>query len=192
MSTAPLTRPLLWLLLGLSMLAVPLSMIIRKEYALAHGQDIRLRLAPIDPSDPFRGRYMNLSFAIERPSYTVPPEASDDSSQTKRPVYAFLTLDTEGYASVSSLTAKKPTEGLYLRVEILPYSDRIRVPFNRFFLNEEAAPALEKQAAELLRKASAEGKEAPVYATVRLHEGEGVILELVGPEGPLTASAKDW
>ena len=43
-------------------LYVPAKMIFNKEAVLAQGKDYRFKTAPIDPYDPFRGKYIDLYY----------------------------------------------------------------------------------------------------------------------------------
>lgn len=180
-----LTRPFLWLLLGALMLAVPLSMIARKEYVLSQGEVFRFRLAPMDPTDPFRGRYMTLSFEVERLNYDLP--ADDGDPGTEQVIYALLGRDEQGFARITRIEARAPESVPYLRItQARGAGTRLRLPFNRFFLNEDAAAAVEAKAGRLLREAREQDKPNPLHAEVRVKDGEGVVTALLGPDGPLT------
>ncbi len=183
-----LTRPFLWLLLGALMLAVPLSMIARKEYVLSQGEVFRFRLAPMDPTDPFRGRYMTLSFEVERANYDLP--ADDGDPGTQQVLYALLERDDQGFARITRVEAHAPESLPYLRITQPRHAgNRLRLPFNRFFLNEDSAAAVEAKAGKLLREANEQGKANPLHAEVRVKDGEGVVTALLGPDGPLTGKA---
>ncbi len=183
-----LTRPFLWLLLGALMLAVPLSMIARKEYVLRQGEVFLFRLAPVDPTDPFRGRYMTLSFDVERQNYDMP--ADDGDPGTEQVVYAVLVRDEQGFARISRIEAHAPESVPYLRIKQQRHAGtRLSLPFNRFFLNEDSAAGVEEKARKLLLEASTAGKPNPLHAEVRVKDGEGVVTALLGPDGPLTGKA---
>lgn len=179
------TRALLWLLLGCLMIAVPLAMIARKEHTLRAGQTLKFRLAPIDPSDPFRGRYMTLSFDVERGHYAIPPGEESEYSDEGR-AFARLGTDAEGFAKVEQILTSSPTDGSpWLTVIVHRRQGRIEMPFKRFYLNEEKAQAVENEAREWLAADRQAGRPGSVHAVVRLHQGEGVVTELRGPKGPL-------
>lgn len=55
-------RWLLFALLCVAQWAVPLAMVQRAERTLSEGTAYRFRTAPVDPADPFRGRYVTLDF----------------------------------------------------------------------------------------------------------------------------------
>ena len=82
-----------WAALGLVQLAVPLSMIVQKEIVHGEGTELRLRLQPVDPADPFRGRYLALRFAIEDGRYDLPADG-------KGPLFARFRRDAEGFDQI--------------------------------------------------------------------------------------------
>lgn len=184
-------RPLLWLVLGCLMLAIPLSMAARKEYVLRHGQTLRFRLAPVDPYDPYRGRFMALNFEVEDKDYTLPAELKEDGAENRK-VYVRLSVDDEGYARIDDILAYQPDCDLWLVVELRGRgkffgwgANRVVMPFKRYYLNEDSAKAVEDEARDLLVQARRDKKPCPVHAVVRLKDGEGIITELRGPKGPL-------
>ena len=54
--------PILFLLLVLLQLYVPASVVFNQERVLFSGTSYKMQLAPIDPNDPFRGKYIILSY----------------------------------------------------------------------------------------------------------------------------------
>ena len=111
-----------WLLFAVCcaiQIAVPASMILRHEGTLADGSVYRFRCAPVDPVDPFRGRYVALAFEQSRFEGSVPDGLDPGST-----AYATLEQDTEGFAVISSLEETEPREGDYLKVRIEWSSDR--------------------------------------------------------------------
>lgn len=65
-------RITVWLLAGLAalQLAIMTVQITRSEWLLAHGQVIKLQLAPLDPRSLLQGDYVELSYTISRPDWT--------------------------------------------------------------------------------------------------------------------------
>jgi uncharacterized membrane-anchored protein len=56
-----------------AMLAVVLGSIAWNEWELASGTQVRLRVQPVDPHDPFRGEYVDLSYPISNIRIVGPP-----------------------------------------------------------------------------------------------------------------------
>ncbi|WP_404424405.1 GDYXXLXY domain-containing protein [Nibricoccus sp. IMCC34717] len=182
-------RWIFWIVLALAQCGVPASMIIKAERVKRLGAEVRLVLAPIDPSDPFRGRYMALSFEIEREVLAKPSGLRDDV-----PLFLELTVCEDGFAKGTALSVAKPASGLYVEI---PSSDwhegpfdkkngiRVRLPFRRFFVNETRAKAIEAAAQKLTNARRENPSAPPVFARARVSGGQVVLLSLEGPDGPL-------
>jgi uncharacterized membrane-anchored protein len=64
------TRRIAFAVLVAAQLLIPLALIGVNEVALATGEKVTLMTEPIDPLDPFRGRYVELNYEIARlPDY---------------------------------------------------------------------------------------------------------------------------
>ena len=71
-----------FILLVCAQLIVPGSMIWKKDMILVKGKSYKFLTAPIDPYDPFIGKYIVLNFREE--AYTLPPKQDVDDDA---PVY---------------------------------------------------------------------------------------------------------
>ena len=89
----------LFLCLALVQLAVPASMLVRRELTLQYGRQYRFQTAPVDPYDPFRGRYVALALQAN----TAPTLPGIQLTSGQR-VYAMLTEDAAGFATIASLS----------------------------------------------------------------------------------------
>src|SRR5690554_461138 len=65
-----------FILVAIIQLAVPAKMIWDKENVLKSGKEFKFETAPVDPTDPFRGKYIALN-------YKENTYSSDDSSTWK-------------------------------------------------------------------------------------------------------------
>lgn len=161
----------LWAALALAQLGVPAWMIIGQERVLREGRQLRLQTRPVDPADLFRGRYVALAFALEQ----VPRERAEDRLfEPGESAYLELREGADGYAEAAALTKEKPAGELTLPVEVTfvsPPTIGVTLPFNRYYMDENAAPAAE--AAYRDRAADLE-----TWVTVRLLDGRAVIEEL--------------
>jgi uncharacterized membrane-anchored protein len=84
------------------LVAVPLGLIAWNELKLASGQRIVLGVQPVDPEDPFRGQYVDLSYRI---STFVPPRADDGQT-------VYVVLDEEdGVWHGLRMSRDRPPEG---------------------------------------------------------------------------------
>ena len=105
---------LLFILLALVQLYVPAMMILRREEIIATGSEYKFETAPVDPYDPFRGRYITLNFQETRVPVT-------DLSDWKEGdvVYAVLGTDEEGLAIFTEALKSPPdTSQDYLTTQV--------------------------------------------------------------------------
>jgi len=168
----------LFLCLALAQLAVPASMIARHELTLQYGRQYRFQTAPVDPSDPFRGRYV----ALHLQANTAPPLPGIPLTPGQR-VYAILTEDAAGFAAIASLSLTPPGGDTYFQTSVdYVSSDGVHValPFDRYYTDEHLAPAAERAYWQHSRRQTHEA-----YITVRVRKGLAVLEELYIAGKPL-------
>ena len=163
-----------FILLAILQIAVSASRIRKWEDVLRTGTQLRLRTEPVDPYDAFRGRYVALDFEEEIVSAKLGPDLKWGDE-----VYALLREDEEGFARIEKLVKVRPAGGSYLRVKVSYIGidssgddEKIHLlfPFQRFYLEEEIAPAAEKA----YRTSNSED-ERDAYVTIRIKNGYGVL-----------------
>jgi uncharacterized membrane-anchored protein len=126
---------------------VPLSMIKQSEDTAEQGVELKFRTRPVDPSDPFRGKYVRLAFDEETFDMDTVPQLYGGQE-----VFAKLKIDTSGYAVVESLSTEDPGEdALAIKVKLYnAYSDSssqhvdMEFPFNQFYVEESKASDAER------------------------------------------------
>lgn len=163
---------ILFALLALVQLAVPAWMIALHEIILRSGKIIRLRTAPVDPYDAFRGRYVQLGFEpnhapLANPSRTVTP---------RQTVYVLLAQGPDGFARFTGVAPTPPASGDYLQARVSYVADKevfLQLPFSRYYMNEKLAPQAETAYRE---RSSRVAQDA--YVTIRVKNGVGVLEEL--------------
>jgi len=177
------------ILLGIMILAqftVPYSMIHNRENILRKGELFRFKTRPIDPADPFQGRYVWLSFTED---YIPTPENKKLDIHYKTPIYAILETDDDGFAYFTDWSREKPMDGHFLKTRYLGVrSDwnretksrthkglRIDIPFDRYYMDEEKAPRAEQLARDATLNTNC-------WANIRILNGKAVI-ENVFAEG---------
>jgi uncharacterized membrane-anchored protein len=165
---------ILFVLLCLVQLAVPSKMVFAQEDVLHTGHEYRFRTAPVDPYDPFRGKYVTLRFDAE--------EYETDSTQTwmrGEAVYVVLGTDSAGFAIVTSVQRQEPQGDVdYVAAEIqYAYEGRINLhySFDRFYMDENKAPLAEKQYLEANSRLSAQ----EAYAVVYVKKGEAALKDVM-------------
>lgn len=174
------TKSLLFLfgIAALLQLAVPASMILKREHALTHGQVFKFRTAPVDPYDAFRGRFVALGF--DQRSVAVP--ADNDFARGQK-VYALLGEDAEGFATFTDVRRSRPEREPCLRVKIQYVAGataHLQLPFDRFYMDENEAPE-----AERAYRQNSVRSNRNAYVQVRIEKGFGVIEDLYVDDTPI-------
>lgn len=129
---------------------IPAYMIWGKYDVLKNGEEIKVKVAPIDPYDAFRGRYVSLWY-------------DDDMTYEQRQgKYGILEIDENGFAVVKKVVNEKPEDELYLTSKNENY---FYIPLDRYYMEETLAPKAE----EML------SGEKEAYVTIRI-KGEKSVL----------------
>jgi uncharacterized membrane-anchored protein len=156
---------------------VPGSMIYDSQEIITKGVPLKFKCEPVDPNDPFRGKYITLDFDIRQ--FTV------DSSQQfeqRSDVIAVLKNDSAGFAVIADIR-KQPPEGdeLYLKLPINYMSNMNKstelyfdIPFTRFYMEEYKAPA-----AETLYQQGVADTTGNTYALVYVYKGNARIRDVM-------------
>lgn len=166
-------------LLCLAQLYVPASMIRQHERTLTQGEPVKLRCRPVDPADPFRGRYVSLSFELGE-ARTAPRPADKPLPEQ---AWVMLETDEEGFARWGELREEQPESGVYVQTTVYPYwstegeTVHVELPVDRFYMNEEIAPEAERVYFEQVR-----AEPGNCYVTARVLNGM-IVLEQLYIEG---------
>lgn len=159
----------LFLLVTIGQLLVPANIIWSHENTLTNGKVFLFRTQPIDPSDPFRGKYVTLNFQDDKCEIDT-----NNNYNYKEEIYVTISVDTNGFAKPIDVSKEKPSDGDYLKALSRSYyqSNEIRInyPFNRFYMNEEKA-----KPAELAYFESNRDTAQTTYAQVRIKDGHAVL-----------------
>lgn len=161
-------------------LAVPVSMIVKREVTLRSGSVYKFKTRPVDPYDTFRGRYVALGFERDY----VEADKYRDFYRGEE-VYAVLDKDGEGFAYFSGIQRNRPAEDNYIKARIRTHhvhaeKTYIDLPFDRYYMEEGAAPAAERA----YRENSTERKH-DAYVKVKVRSGFAVIEELYIEDKPI-------
>jgi len=165
---------------------VPASMIYRQARTEEAGTLVKFRTMPVDPYDPFRGRYVRLRFDSQSVAL-ADPEKQPVRGQR---VFARVEVDSSGFGRFGEALLEEPNEGLYVTAEAgYGRGDgtvNLRLPFERYYMNERVAPKAERAYAEANRiERGVVGADQSFsdenYAAVRILNGntaiDGVFLE---------------
>lgn len=163
---------------------VPLKMIRDSEAVLTEGEIYKFKTQPIDPSDPFRGKYVILRFDVEQ--FETDTLKRFKADQT---VYARLATDAKGFVRISELLLHEPElmDNAILKTTVgyaWPVDGKQRVslklPFDRFYVEESKAPAAEQAYWDAQRDTL-----QVTYARVRVHNGQAVIEDVMINDRPI-------
>ena len=173
----PLFRPLIVFSIPVLILLV---MAIPPVWTTMTGDVIKIKTAPVDPTDLFRGSYVALKYEIE----SVEPSQIDDSIKTEfttrnmgdfKKVYVRLKQNEDGLYVVDYVTKEKPGKGVYLKGELeIPYdlqnaeTIQIRYGLDNYFASEEKAKEMEKEALA-----------NPSVAVVKVRNGNVVLTDII-------------
>lgn len=164
-----------FILVVLVQLYFPARMILDREVVLGTGVEFKFRAAPIDPSDPLRGKYITLNFDEN----TVDIQ-NDEDWVSGEEIYVLLTTGENGFAKIKSVSRKKPTNGgQFLKAKvnhILNNSKKMIIdyPFDRYYMEESKA-----YGAELTYRRSLADTNHVTYALVKVKNGVAALKDVM-------------
>lgn len=109
------------------------------------GEEVRLRVAPVDPMDPFRGAYVDLAYPDlpGQPQQEEPFTEEEAEAAEAQRGEAFVPLTREGEVWVGGEVVRtRPSDGLYLRCDDSDW--RLDCGIESWFLPQDDALALEE------------------------------------------------
>lgn len=161
-----------FILVALAQLYIPARMILNQEEVLNSGTDYKFRTAPIDPTDPLRGKYITLNFE----NNTINIQNQDDWL-TGETVYVLLKKDSNGFAVIQSVSKTKiESTKEYLKTKVSGVNQNelvVKYPFDRYYMEESKAAD-----AESLYRESQVDTNQVTYALVSIKEGEAVLKDV--------------
>lgn len=166
----------LFVMVALMQLYIPSKMIFDRERVLETGMEYRFKTAPIDPTDPFRGKYINLSY-----EETMVEVESEMDWTVGEKVYISLTTDNSGFAKIQSVSKEEPTSNpSFLKAKVgfvtRDGSNKVTVeyPFDRYYMEESKA-----KEAELTYRQSQQDTSKITYALVSVVDGGSVLKDVM-------------
>ena len=155
--------------------AVPLKMIYDSEMTEREGIIYRFKTAPIDPTDPFRGKYVALAFACD----TIATKDSVWAYNQK--AYATIVNDSEGYAKVTAVSREAPESGDYVQILAQHHYQGtlfFNFPFDRFYMEESKAHEAETTYVDYNNSQNIKNRK-PAYALVAIKDGNAVLKDVI-------------
>ena len=158
-------------------LLVPFTMILKHESVLQTGNVFKFKTAPIDPNDPFRGKYIRLNFDNALTIYNSKVDFDGQES-----AFVLLDKDADGFAKIKDVTKEEPDNREdYVKVKIYhAYGSnhhRIRIiyPFDKFYMEETKAPEAEIRS----RRSFGNPDKKQSYALVAIKNGNAVLKDVI-------------
>jgi len=154
---------------------VPGKMIYDSEHVIANGVLYKFKTQPVDPSDPFRGKYITLSFDAN--SLIIRDSVTWESGET---IFVSFTTDSAGFAKAASVSREAPASEAYLQTTVTymnTYGEReviFNLPFDRFYLEESKA----SQAEQVYWQAQLDSTQH-TYGLVSLGKGAAVLKDVM-------------
>ncbi|WP_340064856.1 GDYXXLXY domain-containing protein [Ascidiimonas aurantiaca] len=153
-------------------LSVPGYMIYTNEDTFRNGEAFKFVIRPVDPTDPFRGEYITLSFALNE------FETEEKGWKYNSDIFIALDRDENGIAVIKSVSSKAPSHTeVYIKAKVTGYYEgkvSFQLPFNRFYMKEYRAYEAER----LFREQVREGTGQDHYAIVFIKKGHALIADV--------------
>jgi len=166
---------LIFIAIVLIQLFVPAKMIFDREAILESGTVYKFKTRPVDPSDPFRGKYVILNYELNT------AQTQDSTFKRNQNVLLYLKKDSLGYAEAHSLSKHENETGKdFIEVNVNSYNKstnmvRFNLPFNRYYMEEFKA----KPAEDIYRKYNRQNDSIfQTYALVAIKDGKAVLKDV--------------
>ncbi|MNJ99414.1 hypothetical protein D3C87_171900 [compost metagenome] len=167
---------------ALLQISAPLKMIYDSESTERNGVEYKFRTAPIDPSDPFRGKYITLSFDLDITSV----QTKDTTWLRNEPIFVSLAKDSLGFAKIGDVSREKPKDNTdYITTTVGYYYGQdlhINIPFDRFYMEEGKAYDAEVAYRDFNRDSI---NTKPTYALVAVKDGNAVLKNVIIDDMPI-------
>ncbi|HUH28355.1 GDYXXLXY domain-containing protein [Gelidibacter sp.] len=129
---------LMFLVVVVAQIFVPAQLIFDQNKVLSKGVPYKFKTQPVDPSDPFKGKYIRLNFEAN----TAPSKDSTWSFGT--PIYVGLGTDSLGFAKVDAISRELVEDSNFIKAKVDWYDLQDKIvhfsfPFDTFYMNETKA-----------------------------------------------------
>lgn len=164
---------ILFVVLAIIQIAVPAQMMIKHENILQNGKVFKFRIAPVDPSNAFKGSYLDLYFYDVKLGNVTKKHWNE-----REEAYVIVKNSSDNYMYISELIKEKPTSSVdFIKVKInYTYNDSISIsyPFNEFYMDEGKAPKAEKAYNKYVKDPAQK-----CYALVSVIDGDAVLKDVI-------------
>jgi len=162
--------------LALVQLFIPAQMIWGREQVLKEGIAYKFKTRPVDPNDPFRGKYITLNYKLNS------VETKDTLWTRNEDIYVKLSKDSLGFATVNKVSRSKfDVSDDFVKAKVRWYNSREHtvnsdLEFDRYYMEASKAYDAEVAYVESLRDSLPEND---TYAIVHVKNGEAVLADVI-------------
>ncbi len=161
---------------------IPGKMVYDSENVIKEGAVLKFKTMPIDPSDPFRGKYITLNFEANCIEF-----ADSTDWQAGEKVFVTFTTDSAGFAIAENISRTAGDSDSFLQTTVDyvtnydgEYKVCFKLPFNRFYLEESKA----SQAEQLYWQAQRDSSQI-AYGLVSMGAGQAVLNNVIVNDKPI-------
>ncbi|MFD1615015.1 GDYXXLXY domain-containing protein [Gelatiniphilus marinus] len=165
----------IFVVVALVQLLLPAQIIFNQETIINSGTAYKFKTQPVDPSDPYRGKYINLNYLQN--TFVTP----DSLWERQDKVYLYLDTDSLGFAKVDTV-GRTPlnSDKDFIVAQVNWYNKRdqklnFNLPFNRYYMKETKAYGAEVA----VRNNQRDSIQNTTYALVYVKNGETVLSDVV-------------
>jgi uncharacterized membrane-anchored protein len=157
---------------------VPARMISNKEATIEKGRLLKFAVAPVDPLDYFKGRYIYLAYREN--SFRLPDKTA---LQQDDEVFVSFSADSAGFVHIRAVSKLAPENDPFYVKAVVNYITRdsglmkidLRYFFHEYYMEESKAMKAETYYREHVRRDSSHH----AYALVYVWKGDAVIKDVV-------------
>lgn len=166
---------IVFIIVALVQIFIPVQMIFNQEAIIDTGVAYKFKTRPVDPSDPFRGKYINLNYEMR--SF----ETKDSIWNGQDEVYVYLETDSLGFAKVYQISKiKLDIDKDFVIAKVNWYKKKeqklnFNLPFNRYYMEETKA----YNAEVAVRNSQRDSLPNTTYALVYIKGGEAVLNDVI-------------
>lgn len=167
-----------FILTALAQIAIPSKIVYDCEMTERHGTEYKFRTQPIDPTDPFRGKYITLNFDDV-------VHVKDTAWARDRDAYIYIANDADGFAKVTNVSYSPiDSKKDYFRAKVWSHDGMVNIdfPFDRYYMEEGKAYEAELAYREYSRDDSLK---KPAYAVVAVKDGHSVLKDVIVDDKPI-------
>jgi len=161
---------IIFIIVAVIQLFIPAQMIFNQENVLKTGTAYKFKTQPVDPSDPFKGKYIYLNYEVNQ------TKTKDTVWQRGDIAYVSIANDSLGFAKAIKASKEAPNTGDYIETKVNWYtadtSDlRFTLPYTEFYMEESKA----KPAEDVYRTAQRDSLLNNTYALIYVKDGDAVL-----------------